>query len=84
MQRYDLLSPTLAVPPFALHMQGPEVIDGRMVRSDHWLSFCFPFILPVSLPPRCLPASRPVVCRSVCKLWVVIWTMAGAGGQCRF
>lgn len=44
MQRYDLLlSPTLAVPPFALHMQGPEVIDGRMVRSDHWLSFCFPF-----------------------------------------
>ena len=36
-------SPTLAVPPFALHMQGPEVIDGRMVRSDHWLSFCFPF-----------------------------------------
>lgn len=44
MQRYDLLlSPTLAVPPFALHMQGPEVIDGRMVHSDHWLSFCFPF-----------------------------------------
>ncbi|RRW70335.1 amidase [Pantoea dispersa] len=44
MQRYDLLlSPTLAVPPFALHMQGPEIIDGRMVRSDHWLSFCFPF-----------------------------------------
>ena len=44
MQRYDLLlSPTLAVPPFALHMQGPEVINGRMVRSDHWLSFCFPF-----------------------------------------
>lgn len=44
MQRYDLLlSPTLAVPPFPLHMQGPEIIDGRMVRSDHWLSFCFPF-----------------------------------------
>ncbi|PIF14630.1 amidase [Candidatus Pantoea floridensis] len=44
MQRYDLLlSPTLAVPPFPLNMQGPEVIDGRMVRSDHWLSFCFPF-----------------------------------------
>lgn len=44
MQRYDLLlSPTLSVPPFALHMQGPEVIDGRMVSSDHWLSFCFPF-----------------------------------------
>lgn len=44
MQRYDLLlTPTLAVPPFPLNMQGPEMIDGRMVRSDHWLSFCFPF-----------------------------------------
>lgn len=44
MQHYDLLlSPTLAVPPFPLNMQGPETIDGRMVRSDHWLSFCFPF-----------------------------------------
>lgn len=44
MQRYDLLiTPTLAAPPFPLNMQGPEVIDGRMVRSDHWLSFCFPF-----------------------------------------
>ncbi|MDY0927191.1 amidase family protein [Enterobacter sp. CFBP8995] len=44
MQHYDLLlSPTLAVPPFPLNMQGPEIIDGRMVRNDHWLSFCFPF-----------------------------------------
>lgn len=44
MQRYDLLlTPTLAVPPFPLNMQGPEIIDGRMVRSDHWLSFCYPF-----------------------------------------
>jgi len=44
MQHYDLLlSPTLAVPPFPLNMQGPEIINGRMVRSDHWLSFCFPF-----------------------------------------
>jgi aspartyl-tRNA(Asn)/glutamyl-tRNA(Gln) amidotransferase subunit A len=44
MQHYDLLlSPTLAMPPFPLNMQGPEIINGRMVRSDHWLSFCFPF-----------------------------------------
>ena len=44
MQPYDLLlTPTLAVPPFPLNMQGPEIIDGRMVRSDHWLSFCYPF-----------------------------------------
>src|SRR5262245_20124295 len=32
MQRYDLLlTPTLAVPPFGLHVQGPEKIDGHMV-----------------------------------------------------
>jgi aspartyl-tRNA(Asn)/glutamyl-tRNA(Gln) amidotransferase subunit A len=32
MGRYDLLlTPTLAVPPFAIHMQGPEKIDGRYV-----------------------------------------------------
>lgn len=44
MQRFDLLiTPTLAVPPFPLGMQGPEIIDGRMVRNDHWLSFCYPF-----------------------------------------
>lgn len=44
MQRFNLLiTPTLAVPPFPLGMQGPEIIDGRMVRSDHWLSFCYPF-----------------------------------------
>lgn len=44
MQRYDLIiTPTLATPPFPLNMQGPEIIAGRMVRSDHWLSFCYPF-----------------------------------------
>lgn len=32
MADYDLLiTPTLAVPPFPLHNQGPEIIDGRMV-----------------------------------------------------
>ena len=35
MQRYDLLlTPTLAVPPFPVHSQGPEIIDGRMV-AEH-------------------------------------------------
>ena len=32
MARYDLLlTPTLAVPPFQLHVQGPEKIDGNIV-----------------------------------------------------
>lgn len=43
MERYDLLlTPTLAVPPFPVHMQGPEKIDGRMVSSTAWLAFTFP------------------------------------------
>jgi aspartyl-tRNA(Asn)/glutamyl-tRNA(Gln) amidotransferase subunit A len=34
MADYDLLlTPTLAVPPFPNYTQGPEVIEGRMVRS---------------------------------------------------
>jgi aspartyl-tRNA(Asn)/glutamyl-tRNA(Gln) amidotransferase subunit A len=43
MRRYDLLlTPTTATPAFGLFMQGPEVIDGRMVSSAHWLPFTFP------------------------------------------
>lgn len=43
MAKYDLLlTPTLAVPPFPVHMQGPEVIDGRMGRPADWLCFTFP------------------------------------------
>jgi aspartyl-tRNA(Asn)/glutamyl-tRNA(Gln) amidotransferase subunit A len=42
MQRYDLLlTPTLAVPPFPVHMQGPEIIEGRMVTSGDWLAFTY-------------------------------------------
>ena len=42
MQDYDLLlTPTLAVPPFPLYMQGPEIIEGRMVGSGEWLAFTF-------------------------------------------
>lgn len=44
MQKYDLLlTPTLAVPPFAIHTQGPEKIDGRIVHPFRWLNFTFPF-----------------------------------------
>ncbi len=43
MARYDLLlTPTLAVPAFPVHMQGPEIIEGRMGRPADWLCFTFP------------------------------------------
>lgn len=43
MANYDLLlTPTLAVPPFPVHIQGPEMIESRMVRSSAWLAFTYP------------------------------------------
>lgn len=43
MRDYDLLiTPTLAVPPFPLHMQGPEKIDDKIVPPFAWLAFTFP------------------------------------------
>ncbi len=43
MANYDLLlTPTLAVPPFPVHTQGPEIIEGRMVRPSAWLAFTYP------------------------------------------
>jgi aspartyl-tRNA(Asn)/glutamyl-tRNA(Gln) amidotransferase subunit A len=43
MAKYDLLlTPTLAVPPFAIDIQGPEKIEGRMGRPTDWLCFTFP------------------------------------------
>jgi aspartyl-tRNA(Asn)/glutamyl-tRNA(Gln) amidotransferase subunit A len=56
MQRYDLLlTPTLAVPPFPVHMQGPEIIDGRMVGSTEWLCFTFPMNM-TGQPAASVPA----------------------------
>lgn len=54
-EQYDLLlCPTVSVAPFALHMQGPEKIDGRIVDPLRWIPFTFPFNLSgnpaVSLP----------------------------------
>jgi aspartyl-tRNA(Asn)/glutamyl-tRNA(Gln) amidotransferase subunit A len=44
MKKYDLLlTPTLAVPPFPVHIQGPEKIDGNIVHPFRWLNFTFPF-----------------------------------------
>lgn len=56
MQRYDLLlTPTLAVPPFPVHMHGPEVIDGQMVDSGRWLAFTYPMNL-TGQPAASIPA----------------------------
>lgn len=56
MKRYDLLlTPTLAVPPFALHVQGPEKIDGTIVPPFKWLAFTFPFNL-TGQPAATVPA----------------------------
>ena len=43
MRKYDLLlTPTLAVPPFEIGIQGPTAIDGREVEPFEWLHFTFP------------------------------------------
>ncbi|WP_158810418.1 amidase [Beijerinckia sp. L45] len=56
MQTYDLLlTPTLAVPPFALNIQGPERIDGRMVANTAWLAFTFPMNM-TGQPAASIPA----------------------------
>ena len=43
MRNYDLLlTPTLAVPPFEVGIQGPTMIDGRDVEPFEWLHFTYP------------------------------------------
>jgi len=46
-KKYDLLlTPTLAVPPFAIEEgMGPRVIDGKEVSILGWMAFTFPFNL---------------------------------------
>ena len=56
MRTYDLLlTPTLAVPPFELGIQGPTVIDGREVDQFEWLAFTFPMNLTGN-PAATVPA----------------------------
>ncbi len=46
MRKYDLLlTPTLAVPPFEVGIQGPTVIDGKQVEPFEWLHFTYPLNL---------------------------------------
>jgi aspartyl-tRNA(Asn)/glutamyl-tRNA(Gln) amidotransferase subunit A len=43
MRDHDLLlTPTLAVPPFEVGIQGPTEIDGREVDAFEWLHFTYP------------------------------------------
>jgi len=56
MQDYDLLlTPTLAVPPFPVHMQGPEITEGRMVANTAWLGFTYPMNM-TGQPAATVPA----------------------------
>jgi aspartyl-tRNA(Asn)/glutamyl-tRNA(Gln) amidotransferase subunit A len=56
MADFDLLlTPTLAVPPFPVHMQGPEIIDGRMVPTTSWLGFAYPINM-TGQPAATVPA----------------------------
>ncbi|HEY1974470.1 MAG TPA: amidase family protein, partial [Pseudonocardia sp.] len=56
MADYDLLlTPTLAVPPFPLYMQGPEIIENRMVPATAWLGFTYPINL-TGQPAATVPA----------------------------
>lgn len=55
-RRYDLLlTPTVAVPPFPLLMQGPEQIAGRTVRPMEWIPFTFPVNM-CGMPAASVPA----------------------------
>ena len=56
MRNYDLLlTPTLACPPFPVHTQGPEKIDGRIVDPFQWLAFTFPMNM-TGQPAASVPA----------------------------
>ena len=56
METYDLLlTPTLAVPAFPVHTQGPEKIDGRIVAPFKWLAFTFPINM-TGQPAASIPA----------------------------
>jgi aspartyl-tRNA(Asn)/glutamyl-tRNA(Gln) amidotransferase subunit A len=56
MRTYDLLlTPTLAVPPFEVGIQGPTVIDGREVDQFEWLHFTYPINL-TGQPAATVPA----------------------------
>jgi aspartyl-tRNA(Asn)/glutamyl-tRNA(Gln) amidotransferase subunit A len=80
MSRYDLLlTPTAAVPPFAIHMQGPEKIDGCYVRPAQFIAFTFPLnftgqpaaTVPAGWTEEGLPVGLQIVGRHL-EDWMVL------------
>lgn len=72
MRNYDLLiTPTLAVPPFQVGIQGPDLIDGREVEPFEWLHFTYPLnftgqpaaTVPAGWTPDGLPIGLQIVGR---------------------
>ena len=56
MRKYDfVITPTLACPAFAVHTQGPEKIEGKMVEPFEWLHFTFPINM-TGQPAASIPA----------------------------
>jgi aspartyl-tRNA(Asn)/glutamyl-tRNA(Gln) amidotransferase subunit A len=56
MRQYELLlTPTLAVPPFPILMQGPDKVAGRLTRAWSWIPFTFPINL-TGQPAASVPA----------------------------
>ena len=56
MQNYDLLlTPTLAVPPFEIGINGPSKIDGKNVSESDWLNFTYPINM-TGQPAATIPA----------------------------
>ena len=56
MRNYDLLlTPTLAYPPFPIHLAGPEKIEGRSVEPSQWRPYNFPMNM-TGQPAASIPA----------------------------